>query len=372
METAKSEHYNILITQASGNQMELFKIIGGLLHTKGEDVLPQYEDPLELANRFNDFFLSKIETIRLNLVTASGDNNETIDTESPSSVLDMFAPADVDEISKLITSASNASSKLDPLPTSLLNEIKPALATTITDIVNKSLSTGVFPSSMKKALIKPLLKKQGLDSNTLKNYRPVSNLSFISKVIEKVVAVRLTKYMTEHHLMERMQSAYRSCHSTETALLRVQNDILHAIDKKKNVILTLLDLSAAFDTIDHGILLDRLEKRLGIRGVVLEWLRSYLTGRSQAVSIAGKTSGSSNLLYGVPQGSVLGPILFTIYTLPIADITQRHNVNAHVYADDSQLYVSYNVHKRQNTSADSAVAQIQNCICEIRTWMSIN
>jgi hypothetical protein len=142
----------------------------------------------------------------------------------------MFAPADVDEITKLITAASNASSKLDPLPTSLLKEIKPALATTITDIVNKSLSTGLFPSSMKKALIKPLLKKQGLDSNTLKNDRPVSNLSFVSKVIEKVVAARLTKYMTEHHLMEQMQSAYRSCHNTETALLRVQNDILHAID----------------------------------------------------------------------------------------------------------------------------------------------
>ena len=140
-----------------------------------------------------------------------------------------------------------------------------------------------FPSQLKSAIVKPLLKTSTLDPEIFKNYRPVSNLSFISNVIEKVIANQLLKHMEENGLLEKMQSAYRSGHSTETALLHVQNDILKAVDgkKKKVVFPVLLDLSAAFDTVDHAILLSFLENYVGLSGSVLSMLESYLQGRTQ-------------------------------------------------------------------------------------------
>ena len=122
--------------------------------------------------------------------------------------------------------------------------------------------------------------------------------------------------------------------------MRVQNDLLVALDKDGGVILMLLDLSAAFDTIDHNILFRRLYN-LGIRGPALSWFRSYLSGRTQSVVIGDIKSASRNLPYGVPQGSVLGPILFTIYTLPLGDIARKYGLKVHIYADDTQLYISF-------------------------------
>ena len=154
----------------------------------------------------------------------------------------------------------------------------------------------------------------------MKNYRPVSNLPFVSKIVEKVVASRLNTHMAQNSILEPSQSAYRKHHSTETALLRVQNDILQAIDRKKCVMLLLLDLSAAFDTIDHEILLQRLRVSGGVCGTALAWFRSYLSCRTQSVKILNTTLKPRLLRYGVPQGSVLGPLLFTLYSGPIAPI----------------------------------------------------
>ena len=176
---------------------------------------------------------------------------------------------------------------------------------------NLSLKNGIFPTQFKKAIVRPLIKKSTLDKNILKNYRPVSNLSFISKITEKNVASRFKK----HLLNEPKQSAYRSYHSTETALISVTNDIMCAVDQKKAVVLVLLDLSAAFDTIDHSILLNRLHKRYGITGTALSWFETYLTDRCQVIQLNGESSDEMRHQFDVPQGSVLGPLLFTSYIL---------------------------------------------------------
>ena len=204
--------------------------------------------------------------------------------------------------------ASKSSCSLDPIPTGLLRDLLPTLAPVIADLVNASLSSGKFPSDLKSAIVQPLLKKPSLDPDVLKNYRPVSNLSFISKVIEKVVAARLLDHMTENGLMDPYQSAYRKGHSTETALVRVHNDIVSAVDKGMGVCLILLDLYAAFDTVDHTLLLTFLKEHIGLGGQAFDLLKSYLTGRTQCVSIKGVLSELKELAYGVPQGSVLGPI----------------------------------------------------------------
>ncbi len=139
------------------------------------------------------------------------------------------------------------------------------------------------------------------------------SLKFLSKVIEKIAAGQLLEHLANNNLEEPFQSAYKRYHSAETALLKVQNDILVAIDNRKCVVLLLLDMSAAFDTVDHELLLQRMFKRFGIDGQVLKWFQSYLQNRTQSVVIDGVKSTSKDLCCGVPQGSVLGPILYLLY-----------------------------------------------------------
>ena len=142
------------------------------------------------------------------------------------------------------------------------------------------------------------------------------------------------------------------------------------IDDKKAVILVLLDLPAAFDTVDHDLLLSRMMTRLGIGGTVSEWLKSYLSGRNQTVSIGDIFSLAATLLFGVPQGSVLGPILFTMYTPPIGDIARTHGLNVHFYADDTHLYMAFD--PTDNEDAASVLKQLEDCISDIRMWMVEN
>ena len=170
---------------------------------------------------------------------------------------------------------------------------------------------------MKEASSSPLVKQPSFSHEEFPNFRPISNLAFISKCTEKVVASRLNEHVNEHNLSEVFQSAYKKGHSTESALVRVHNDILRATDNGGCVTLLLLDLSAAFDTVDHAILLSRLRDRFGVSGTALAWFQSYLSDRSQFVSIDGKRSSRRGLSCGVPQGFVLGPLLYLLYTSPL-------------------------------------------------------
>ena len=258
---------------------------------------------------------------------------------------------------------TNKSCELDPLPTSFVKEAVGALAPIITDIVNLSLTSGVFPSCYKEALVTPLLKKQSLDCNRLQNYRPVSNLALISKIIEKVVSAQLNTYLKENNLLEPCQSAYRQGHSTETALVRVQNDIICAVGQQKAVLFVMLDLSAAFDTVNHQLLIQTLQQ-LGIRGTMLPWFSTYLSGRLQMIKVNGVTSKPKLLDCRVPHGSVLGPILFTIYTASLGQLLRQLDVQYHLYADDSQLWVIFKPPER-----DTAIGQMEKCIVSVQKWM---
>jgi hypothetical protein len=180
-------------------------------------------------------------------------------------------------------------------------------------LVNLSPSTGEFCASRKTAIVTPLLKKPNLDCDAFKNYRPVSNLSFVFKSIERLVSIQLLiAHLTANNLYDKFQSACCAMHLTETVLLHVQNDLLQAFDSQGGAILVLLNLSAAFDTIDHAALLHALERRCGISGIVLKWFAYHLTNRPQAVKIGQSISDFIKVVFGVPQGSVLGPILFTL------------------------------------------------------------
>ena len=225
---------------------------------------------------------------------------------------------------------------------------------------------------VKTAHIRPLLKKIGLDSDILKNYRNVSNLTFISKVIEKVISGRLNEHLINNSLFDPLQSAYRDKHSTETALIKVQNDILSALDAGSSAILLMLDLSAAFDTIDHYILLSRLCNVYGITGNALDWFRSYLTGSIQRVVMEDSVSVDQELDFGVPHGSVLGPRIYCRYTKPVSDIIQRHGLSHHSYADDRMYMQLYMTMDHSNYDWRDGLARIELCVSEIREWMNQN
>ena len=172
--------------------------------------------------------------------------------------------------------------QLDPIPTNIVKAISVSISPLLRDIINTCLTSATFTSDLKQALLKPLLKKADLPL-IFKNYRPVSNLSFVSKLTECVVCDQLTEYTARTGNVEPLQSAYRKNHSTETAVLKIKTDILQLFDKKEVTCLILLDLSAALDTVDHRLLLHRLEYRFCIKDTALNWIRDYLTNRTQQV-----------------------------------------------------------------------------------------
>ena len=256
---------------------------------------------------------------------------------------------------------------IDPLPTPLFLECLDVLLPYITSVFNSSLTSGVFPTIFKSAIVRPTLKKPSLDSECLHNYRPISTLPFLSKILEKIVLSQLLCHLTSNNLLNANQSAYRACHSTETALSKVVNDLLVGFDDHKISVLTLLDLSSAFDTVDFSLLLSRLERSYGISGCVLSWFRSYLTDRQQSVCVNSCVSNPSTLLSGVPQGSVLGPVLFILYASPVSDIINRHSLSHQSYADDTQIYASVPM-----SGFSDLVVSLEHCITDLKFWMSEN
>jgi hypothetical protein len=211
------------------------------------------------------------------------------------------------------------------------------------------------------------IKKETLDPEMLKNYRPITNLSFLSKTLERLAATQLNEYLSENGLHSKMKSAYRANHSTETALIRVCNDINIALDTHKEVILVLLDLSSAFDTIDHDILSTRLQDNFGLSGTVLKWIKSYLRNRTQSIVIDNSQSETSQINRGVPQGSILGPLLFSLYISPIEDIIRAHGLHPMLYADDTQMYFTF-----EKTDRLITTDKLKCCSKDVMLWMVKN
>ncbi|XP_072023174.1 uncharacterized protein [Amphiura filiformis] len=329
IQTAKEVYYNDELEFSDCKNM--FGIMNKLLN-KNVKSLPSCDSMSELSNSFAQFFINKVAKIRQELVSVSDrnhdncviDSNIVIDVEQ----FDTFKPVSAEDIEKTVLASSNKSCVLDTLPMWLCKDNIKIMCQALEVVVNKSFCSGEFPSKLREAVVCPVLKKSTLDKNVLNNYRPVSNIRYYSKIIEKIASVQLQNHLHSHGLQEEFQSAYRAQHSTETALLRVKTDIMTDMDRGNAVFVVLLDLSAAFDTVDHQILLDRLSTTFNITGMALRWIKSYLQGRSFRVSIGGDlsvseeaeessdaactASGKYTLEFGVPQGSVLGP-LFLCY-----------------------------------------------------------
>ena len=315
--------------------------------------------------------MTKIETIQRKLDIESFYSVTSLLDSVPDDSLSVSVPLFTDfenvstsDVASLIRRSALESCPLDPMPSRLVSNCD-ALRPVIAAIINKSLQTGHFPEGWKEALVHPLFKKS-LD--LMQKTRTLDLLAIWHScrssrkrqpLIELIVICPPPVY-----ILSRSRPIERTI-----ALLKVKNDILLNMNKQHVTLLVLLDLSAAFRTVDHVILLRALGS-LGIGGTVIEWYRSYLSGRGQRISIRGCTSGRFNLDCGVPQGSCLGHLLFSIYTSSLLSIVQDLLPTVHCYADDNQLYVSFSP-ADENGQSD-AIAAMESCVRVIRKWMHEN
>lgn len=210
----------------------------------------------------------------------------------------------------------------------VLNTVRPSLL----GFVNSCLRFGTVPAVFKHAVVRPLLKKPNLNLTVLSNFRPVSHLSFLCRVLEKVFT-QLQSFLENNYIYKKFQSVFKSHYSTESALFKVHNDIALSVDVKCPVVLVLLDLTVAFDTVDQSVLRSRLKNFVGIHGTALKWFASYLYYRTFSVVIRDKSCSRAPLSCGVPKGSILGPILFSLYMLSLGSIITRHSLPFHCYAE---------------------------------------
>ena len=320
-------YYNIF--QTNSNTKEVWNTLKNLGIAKEKS----HESSVDVSlDDINDYFLNVSRPIhpivKQNMLQYLEMNASTVDKF-------YFHNIDYHEVSKIVTSLKSNSKGSDGISAKQLKLVLQFALPALTHIINFSLTTGIFPEAWKLAYVRPLPKSA--QCVTTCDYRPISILPTLSKVLEKVVRKQFVNHLTVSNLFNNLQSGFREGRSTQTALLKVTEDIRKALDEGYVSVLTLLDFSKAFDSVDYDILIARC-KNLNFSDCTISWITSYLRNRKQAVVVDNVFSSAKSLERGVPQGSVLGPLFFLIYVNDLSDVLKE--CSHHMYADDLQIYIS--------------------------------
>lgn len=362
----RCSYYKNLIASKKGDQRALYSIVNGLFDkNKSSCTLPEHNNPKELANTINDFYVNKVDTLRSKIPLSNHDYISSTTSNFNGTPLDSFRPVTEAELSDILNKSGIKTSFHDKLPAKILKQVIDELIPYLCTLVNKSLLFGSC-DGIKESTIVPLLKKAGLDPEILKNYRPVSDLLFLSKLIERAAGKQLNEHMGVNNLHSKYQHAYKVSHSTETLLLCIVNDILIAFNNNTGVIMLVIDLSAAFDTVDIDKMLHILRSDIGVSGTALTWFESFLRGRKQQVLIGQSLSEFREVSFGVPQGSVLGPVLFNIYIRSLFDVIKNCGFSTSGYADDNNALQSFALHFQY----DLITLQLPELMSQIKNWMN--
>ena len=292
-------------------------------------------NPVDIANCFNDYFSNIGSKLAEKIFPSKYDHLHYLKCSNPVSIF--IKPTSTIEIINLISTLNNnKSSGPFSIPTDIFKMTGNIMASPLTEIINLSFSTGIYPNNLKIAKIIPVFKNKGSNLQC-NNYRPISLLSNINKIFEKLMYTRLYNFLDIHNCIYNLQFGFREKHSTNHALFSITEKVREALDNNNFACGIFIDLQKAFDTVDHNILLQKLN-HYGIRGIANNWFNSYLSNRTQFVSINGFQSKTKNISIGVPQGSVLGPLLFLIY---INDLNVAINYAiVHHFADDTNLLIT--------------------------------
>ena len=369
---AKRDFYKKFFEESRTNPRKLHAAVANILGKISEKPLPKQaaKEPLVLSNTVNTYLYEKIAGIKVGLSSAIT-SPLIIPIDHVTTNFDSFT--DIGEITydSIARKCRITSCDLDPID---FRKVSPNfLKSHFIRVINTTFATATFPESEKRGLIHPMLKSFDLDIEELSSYRPITNIPFIAKLIETAIYFQLSKYIFDNDILPATQSAYRPGHSTESALVAVHSDIIENLDRGKNTLAIYLDLSSAFDSVDHELLLSELTS-IGVTGSALALLRSYLTDRQVQVSIRGHISEPRHLEYGVPQGSVLGPLLFSIYTRKLSTLLTNLGFQHHIYADDAQLYIAFDDTEVDKTrqKAETALLKIKNFMTRMKLQLNLS